>query len=180
MRESFSTPETVPFWDLPAYIEIAERSGLDASEEPIVLTPDYEGQVRVLAELVEVPGRGIEPGCLGQNFPGRCAEDVDGSARDTDSRRHWPLSIPSALRSSSMSGQCTPSPLPMISKFERCSGVASSSCQDHHSGTEITRPSISVAVMLLLSTRIDSIRGFDLLAMLIPCLKDSASIPRQA
>ena len=28
VRESFSTPETVPFWDLPAYIEIAERSGL--------------------------------------------------------------------------------------------------------------------------------------------------------
>src|SRR5205814_264283 len=24
VRESFSTPETVPFWDLPAYIEIAE------------------------------------------------------------------------------------------------------------------------------------------------------------
>jgi lipopolysaccharide export system permease protein len=31
VRESFSTPETVPFWDLPAYIEIAERSGLAAS-----------------------------------------------------------------------------------------------------------------------------------------------------
>ena len=28
VRESFSTPETVPFWELPAYIEIAERSGL--------------------------------------------------------------------------------------------------------------------------------------------------------
>ena len=31
VRESFSTPETVPFWDLPAYIEIAERSGLAAA-----------------------------------------------------------------------------------------------------------------------------------------------------
>jgi lipopolysaccharide export system permease protein len=31
VRESFSTPETVPFWDLPAYIEIAERSGLTAA-----------------------------------------------------------------------------------------------------------------------------------------------------
>jgi lipopolysaccharide export system permease protein len=31
VRESFSTPETVPFWDLPAYIEIAERSGLVAA-----------------------------------------------------------------------------------------------------------------------------------------------------
>jgi lipopolysaccharide export system permease protein len=31
VRESFSTPETVPFWDLPKYIEIAERSGLAAA-----------------------------------------------------------------------------------------------------------------------------------------------------
>lgn len=31
VRESFSTPETVPFWDLPAYIEIAESSGLVAA-----------------------------------------------------------------------------------------------------------------------------------------------------
>jgi lipopolysaccharide export system permease protein len=31
VRESFSTPETVPFWDLPAYIEVAERSGLVAA-----------------------------------------------------------------------------------------------------------------------------------------------------
>ncbi|PWB57076.1 MAG: LPS export ABC transporter permease LptG [Bradyrhizobiaceae bacterium] len=31
VRESFSTPETVPFWQLPLYIEIAERSGLAAA-----------------------------------------------------------------------------------------------------------------------------------------------------
>ena len=31
VRESFATPETVPFWELPAYIEIAERSGLVAA-----------------------------------------------------------------------------------------------------------------------------------------------------
>jgi lipopolysaccharide export system permease protein len=31
VRESFSTPETVPFWQLPLYIEIAERSGLVAA-----------------------------------------------------------------------------------------------------------------------------------------------------
>jgi len=30
-RESFATPETVPFWDLPAYITIAEHAGLVAS-----------------------------------------------------------------------------------------------------------------------------------------------------
>jgi lipopolysaccharide export system permease protein len=31
VRESFSTPETVPFWQLPEYIEMAERAGLAAS-----------------------------------------------------------------------------------------------------------------------------------------------------
>lgn len=31
VRESFATPETVPFWRLPAYIELADRSGLGAS-----------------------------------------------------------------------------------------------------------------------------------------------------
>jgi lipopolysaccharide export system permease protein len=31
VRESFATPETVPFWDLPQYISIAERAGLAAS-----------------------------------------------------------------------------------------------------------------------------------------------------
>jgi len=30
-RESFATPETVPFWDLPAYITIAEHAGLVAA-----------------------------------------------------------------------------------------------------------------------------------------------------
>jgi lipopolysaccharide export system permease protein len=31
VRETFSTPETVPFWQLPLYIEIAEHSGLGAA-----------------------------------------------------------------------------------------------------------------------------------------------------
>ncbi|MBI1202779.1 MAG: LPS export ABC transporter permease LptG [Rhodopseudomonas sp.] len=31
VRESFATPETVPFWDLPLYIEIAEHAGLVAA-----------------------------------------------------------------------------------------------------------------------------------------------------
>src|SRR5579872_545356 len=29
--ESFATPETVPFWELPAYIKIAEHAGLVAA-----------------------------------------------------------------------------------------------------------------------------------------------------
>jgi lipopolysaccharide export system permease protein len=31
VRESFATPETVPFWQLPSYIEMADRAGLQAS-----------------------------------------------------------------------------------------------------------------------------------------------------
>jgi lipopolysaccharide export system permease protein len=31
VRESFSTPETVPFWQLPHFIDMAERAGLAAS-----------------------------------------------------------------------------------------------------------------------------------------------------
>jgi lipopolysaccharide export system permease protein len=31
VRESFSTPETVPFWQLPFYIDMAERAGLAAA-----------------------------------------------------------------------------------------------------------------------------------------------------
>jgi lipopolysaccharide export system permease protein len=31
VRESFATPETVPFWELPSYITIAERAGLGAA-----------------------------------------------------------------------------------------------------------------------------------------------------
>ena len=31
VRESFATPETVPFWDLPLYIKIAEHAGLVAA-----------------------------------------------------------------------------------------------------------------------------------------------------
>jgi lipopolysaccharide export system permease protein len=31
VRESFATPETVPFWELPLYIQIAERAGLVAT-----------------------------------------------------------------------------------------------------------------------------------------------------
>jgi lipopolysaccharide export system permease protein len=31
VRESFATPETVPFWQLPSYIEMAEHSGLGAA-----------------------------------------------------------------------------------------------------------------------------------------------------
>ncbi len=31
VRESFATPETVPFWELPLYIKIAEQAGLGAA-----------------------------------------------------------------------------------------------------------------------------------------------------
>src|SRR5204862_4841069 len=31
VRESFATPETVPFWSLPEYIELADNAGLGAT-----------------------------------------------------------------------------------------------------------------------------------------------------
>src|SRR5262249_30367560 len=31
VRESFATPETVPFWQLPTYIDLAEQAGLVAA-----------------------------------------------------------------------------------------------------------------------------------------------------
>jgi lipopolysaccharide export system permease protein len=31
VQESFATPETVPFWDLPSYIQLAEKAGLTAA-----------------------------------------------------------------------------------------------------------------------------------------------------
>jgi lipopolysaccharide export system permease protein len=31
VRESFATPETAPFWQLPSYIELADRAGLQAA-----------------------------------------------------------------------------------------------------------------------------------------------------
>jgi lipopolysaccharide export system permease protein len=31
VRESFATPETVPFWQLPSYIEIAKRAGVNSA-----------------------------------------------------------------------------------------------------------------------------------------------------
>ncbi len=31
VRESFATPETVPFWQLPTYIKMADRAGLEAA-----------------------------------------------------------------------------------------------------------------------------------------------------
>jgi len=31
VRESFATPETVPFWQLPSYIDLADRAGLGAA-----------------------------------------------------------------------------------------------------------------------------------------------------
>jgi hypothetical protein len=48
------------------------------------------------------------------------------------------MSMPMALMSSSTSGQCTPSPVPIISKCWRCSEVALDNRHDHASGTLIT------------------------------------------
>jgi len=66
-----------------------------------------------------------------------------------------PFSMPSALMSSSTSGQCAPWPSPISSQLARCVGVASDNRHDHASGTLITRPSTRYAVIVssLTSTR---------------------------
>ncbi len=58
-----------------------------------------------------------------------------------------PVSMPMALMSSSMAGQCTPCPVPIISKCWRCSGVALDNRYEHASGTLIVRPSARWAVI---------------------------------
>ena len=60
-------------------------------------------------------------------------------------RAGMPNNIPVALMSSSMSGQCTPNPLPMNSKLLRWAGVASDKRHDQAKGTLMTRPSARCA-----------------------------------
>jgi len=83
-----------------------------------------------------------------------------------------PLSIPSALMSSSTSGQCTPWPSPMSSQLARCAGVASDSRHDHANGTLMTRPSTKCAVIVSSLTSMRAIRDSTLTAVLMPCLDD--------
>src|SRR5947207_10001188 len=83
-----------------------------------------------------------------------------------------PFSIPSALMSSSMSGQCTPWPSPMSCQFTRWACVASDSRHDHASGTLITRPSTRCAVIVSSVTSTRAIRDSTLTAVLMPCLDD--------
>ena len=59
VRESFATPETVPFWDLPLYIDIAEHSGLQASGyrlqyQKLLARPFYLAAMVLLAAAVSL------------------------------------------------------------------------------------------------------------------------------
>ena len=83
-------------------------------------------------------------------------------------RAGTPCNMPWALMSSSMSGQCTPSPVPITSKCRRCSGVAFDRRHDQARGTPTVRPSASCAVMKSSVTSIATIRGSLLATMLIP------------
>lgn len=84
--------------------------------------------------------------------------------------------MPWMLMSSSISGQCTPVPSPMISKCCRCCTVASRRRQDHVKGTVMRRPSTSTATISLSVTSIVPIRGSVVAAMCIPSLHDSISM----
>ena len=70
-----------------------------------------------------------------------------------------PQSIPVALISSSMSGQCTPNPFPMISKLLRSSSVAPDNRQDHTNSTLMERPSASWAMIESSFNWISTMRG---------------------
>ena len=87
-----------------------------------------------------------------------------------------PKSMPVALISSSMSGQCTPNPLPMISKLLRCAGVASDKRQRHARGTLIVRPSTNRAVITSSVTCMSMMRGISLTTVFIPSLQDRWSV----
>src|SRR5262252_9429054 len=77
-----------------------------------------------------------------------------------------------ALMSSSMSGQWTPCPVPIISKYCRCSGVASDNRHDHARGTLMVRPSARCAVMRSSVTSTVRIRESLLATVVMPCLQD--------
>jgi hypothetical protein len=83
-------------------------------------------------------------------------------------RAGMPNNIPVALMSSSMSGQCTPNPLPMNSKFPRCSGVASDKRHDQAKGTLMTRPSARCATIESSVICISMMRGVSLTTVFIP------------
>ncbi len=59
VRESFATPETVAFWDLPLYIEIADHSGLSATGyrlqyQKLIARPFYLAAMVLLAAAVSL------------------------------------------------------------------------------------------------------------------------------
>src|SRR5262249_16269104 len=87
-----------------------------------------------------------------------------------------PVSIPMALRSSSISGQWTPCPVPIISKCCRCSGVALAKRHDHTRGTLMVRPSARCAVIRSSVTSTERIRGSFLATMVMPCLQDTHQV----
>ena len=83
-----------------------------------------------------------------------------------------PVSMPRALMSSSMSGQWTPCPVPIISKCWRWLGVALDRRHDHASGTLIVRPSASWALTRSSVTSTVRMRGSFLATMVMPCLQN--------
>src|SRR5262245_54588657 len=87
-----------------------------------------------------------------------------------------PVSIPMALRSSSMSGQWTPCPVPIISKCCRCSGVALAKRHDQTRGTLMVRPSARCAVIRSSVTSTERIRGSLLAKMVMPGLQDTRQV----
>lgn len=108
----------------------------------------------------------------------RAVLEIDGAAHLDRCRAAIPWSIPSTRMSPSASGQCTPGPVPGISKFERCSGIATESRQDHARGTLIVRPSTSRAVIDSSVTDTLCIRESDRTTVLMPNLQKFGRVPK--
>ena len=114
-------------------------------------------------QLISSPGQagavaGLRVGC------GLCLERIEALR----GRAGIPKSIPVALMSSSMSGQCTPNPLPMNSKLLRWADVASDSRHDQAKGTLMVRPSARWATIESSVTCISMMRGVSLTRTRIP------------
>jgi hypothetical protein len=131
-------------------------------------------RVRKTATLQSLPG--IFKRCQDTNGPANRVCQLPGSVRRRlalaclGGQAGIPCNIPRALMSSSMSGQRTPSPLPIITKRLRCAGVALDSRHDHASGTLTVRPSANWATRASSVTSSATMRGSLLAAVFIPYL----------
>ncbi len=108
--------------DLPGFAQLAARSTISRSA-PFVMHPSHPDQIGLTCRAQP---RAARERCFGLAFWRArrvgCSALLAGGCRATllrGRRAGTPLSRPSALRSSSTSGQCTPWPSPISCQFAR-------------------------------------------------------------